>query len=72
MPVNTAVVSLNVDSPEVCLFSNDYPLTGLDIQAAAVSPDTPKLLFSQKRSRLQFGSVTEIHRNFAEERGVSR
>jgi excisionase family DNA binding protein len=55
MPVNTAVVSLNADSAEVPLFSDDYPSACFDIQAAAVSPDTPKLLFSRKEAAYSLG-----------------
>jgi excisionase family DNA binding protein len=55
MPVNTAVVSLNVDTAEALLFSDDYPSNGFDITAAAISPDTPKLLFSRKEAAYSLG-----------------
>jgi excisionase family DNA binding protein len=55
MPVHTPEVSPNGDDPEVYLFSADNPSAGIDITAAAVSPDTPKLLFSRKEAAYSLG-----------------
>lgn len=47
-------VSPNGDVPEVSLFS-ESPTTSVDICAAAVSPDTPKLLFSRREAAYSLG-----------------
>ena len=53
--MHSPVVSPNGDSPEVSLFSEDYSIQGLDISAAAISPDTPKLLFTRKECAYSLG-----------------
>ena len=52
----TVEVSPNGDEPQVYLFSDDCLDCYVgDIDAAAISPDTPKLLFTRKEAAYSLG-----------------
>jgi excisionase family DNA binding protein len=49
-------VSLIEEVSQLHVFSDDYPSTEtFDINAAAVSPDTPKLLYTRKEASYSLG-----------------
>ena len=63
-------VSPNGDDVQLSVFSDDYPSPDVfvgDIMAAAISPDTPKLLFTRKEASYSLGlslrSISSLLKN---------